>query len=105
MFVTRRTPVIGTLTTGVRALMVLGRHQTTTARPSVIVTGPAAAGKTTALLRVGRTCHLAHTHRNAAPPGSAHAPVPIAYVLVPPGATAKTLATDFARCLGIPQPY
>ncbi|MFI8522465.1 TniB family NTP-binding protein [Streptomyces sp. NPDC085481] len=65
--------------------MILGRHQQTTARPSLIVTGPAAAGKTTALLNVGRTCHLAHTLKNPAPPGSAHAAVPVAYVLVPPG--------------------
>ena len=33
--------------------MTLGRHQHTTARPSLIVTGPVAAGKTTALLHVG----------------------------------------------------
>jgi hypothetical protein len=61
-FVTVRTPAIDTLTTSVRTLMVLGRHQETTARPSLIVTGPAAAGKTTALLHVGRACHLAHSH-------------------------------------------
>ncbi|MFD3908337.1 ATP-binding protein [Streptomyces sp. CB04723] len=97
-FVTIRTPAIHTLATQVRTLMILGRHQQTTARPSLIVTGPAAAGKTTALLNVGRTCHLAHTRKNPPPPGSAHA----AYVLVPPGATAKTLITEFARYLGIP---
>ncbi|WAP60651.1 hypothetical protein [Streptomyces sp. S465] len=68
-FVTVRTPAIDTLATSVRTLMILGRHQTTTARPSLIVTGPAAAGKTTALLHVGRTCHLAHTHRTPTPPG------------------------------------
>ncbi|WP_424863153.1 TniB family NTP-binding protein [Streptomyces sp. MMS24-I29] len=101
-FVTLRTPVIDTLATSVRTLMILGRHQTVTARPSLIVTGPAAAGKTTALLHVGRTCHLAHTHRNPPPPGLQHPHVPVAYVLVPPGATAKTLATEFARYLGIP---
>uniref|UniRef100_UPI0035709F9A TniB family NTP-binding protein n=1 Tax=Streptomyces cinnamoneus TaxID=53446 RepID=UPI0035709F9A len=101
-FVTVRTPAIDTLAHHVRTLMILGRHQTTTARPSLIVTGPAAAGKTTALLHVGRTCHLAHTQRNPAPSGRRHAQVPVAYVLVPPGATAKTLTTEFARYLGIP---
>ncbi|MGW2305005.1 TniB family NTP-binding protein [Streptomyces sp. NPDC001809] len=101
-FVTIRTPAISQLANQVRTLMILGRHQHTTARPSLIVTGPAAAGKTTALLSVGRTCHLAHTRQNPAPPGSAHAVVPVAYVLVPPGATAKTLVTEFARYLGIP---
>ncbi len=82
--------------------MILGRHQQTTARPSLIVTGPAAAGKTTALLHVGRACHLAHTRKNPTPPGTAHPAVPVAYVLVPPGATAKTLTAEFARYLGIP---
>ncbi len=101
-FVTVRTPAIDALARHVRTLMILGRHQTTTARPSLIVTGPAAAGKTTALLHVGRTCHLAHTHRNPAPPGRRQAQVPVVYVLVPPGATAKTLTTEFARYLGIP---
>ncbi|WP_105974949.1 ATP-binding protein [Streptomyces geranii] len=100
-FVTVRTPAISQLATQTRTLMILGRHQTTTARPSLIVTGPAAAGKTTALLHVGRTCHLAHTHRAPTPPGH-HPQVPVAYVLVPPGATAKTLTTEFARYLGIP---
>ncbi|GGM24021.1 hypothetical protein GCM10010129_80530 [Streptomyces fumigatiscleroticus] len=81
-----------------RTLMILGKHQHATARPSLIVTGPATTGKTTALLEVGRTCHLAHTRR--ARPGDDR--VPVAYVLVPPGATAKTLAAEFARYLGIP---
>lgn len=97
-FVTVRTPAIETLARQVRTLMILGRHQRVTARPSLIVTGPATTGKTTALLQVGRTCHLAHTRRAA--PGDNS--VPVAYVLVPPGATAKTLAGEFARYLGIP---
>ncbi|MFE9139345.1 TniB family NTP-binding protein [Streptomyces sp. NPDC007355] len=101
-FVTVRTPAIDTLATSVRTLMILGRYQQTTARPSLIVTGPAAAGKTTALLHVGRTCHLAHT-RTTPPPGKpSDNQVPVAYVLVPPGATAKMLAVEFARYLGIP---
>ncbi|MFC9760009.1 TniB family NTP-binding protein [Streptomyces sp. NPDC056921] len=101
-FVTVRTPAIDTLTTNVRTLMILGRHQQTAARPSLIVTGPAAAGKTIALLHVGRACHLAHTHSQSAPAGTTHAAVPVAYVLVPPGTTAKGLAAEFARYLGIP---
>ncbi|WP_124445883.1 TniB family NTP-binding protein [Streptomyces sp. NL15-2K] len=97
-FVTVRTPAIESLSRNVRTLMILGRSQSVTARPSLIVTGPATTGKTTALLEVGRTCHLAHTRRAA--PGDTS--VPVAYVLVPPGATAKTLACEFARYLGIP---
>jgi len=101
-FVTIRTPAISQLATQVRTLMILGRHQQATARPSLTVTGPASAGKTTALLHVGRACHLAHTRKSPTPPGSAHTAAPVAYVLVPPGATAKTLITEFARYLGIP---
>ncbi|MFK0050613.1 TniB family NTP-binding protein [Streptomyces sp. NPDC090741] len=101
-FVTVRTPAIDTLATNIRTLMILGRYQQTTARPSLILTGPAAAGKTTALLHVGRTCHLAHT-RTASPPGKpSDIQVPVAYVLVPPGATAKMLAAEFARYLDVP---
>ncbi|MFD3456999.1 TniB family NTP-binding protein, partial [Streptomyces sp. NPDC058691] len=35
-------------------------------------------------------------------PGQGHPQVPVAYILVPPGATAKTLTAEFARYLGIP---
>lgn len=99
-FVTVRTPAIDALAKNVRTLMILGRHQAVTARPSLIVTGSAGAGKTTALLQVGRACHLAHTRRHGAT--AAAGQVPVAYVLVPPAASAKTLATEFARYLGIP---
>ncbi|MFD9394890.1 TniB family NTP-binding protein [Streptomyces sp. NPDC060000] len=99
-FVTVRTPAIDTLAKQVRTMMILGRHQQVTARPSLIVTGPAGAGKTTALLQVGRACHLAHTHRHGDMAVAGQAPV--AYVLVPPAASAKTLALEFARYLGIP---
>ncbi|MDV9195392.1 hypothetical protein [Streptomyces sp. Wh19] len=103
-FVTTPTPAIDTLATSVRTLMVLGRHQETTARPSLIVTGPAAAGKTTALLHVGRACHLAHTQRHPLLAPSAHPPVPVAYVLVPPPRARKpwlrsSLATSVSPSL------
>lgn len=99
-FVTVRTPAIDALAKNVRTLMILGRHQTVTAGPSLIVTGPAGAGKTTALLQVGRACHLAHIRRHGTAATAGR--VPVAYVLVPPAASAKTLATEFARYLGIP---
>ncbi|WDT90319.1 ATP-binding protein [Streptomyces sp. SCSIO-PteL053] len=99
-FVTVRTPAIDALAKNVRTLMILGRHQAVTARPSLIVTGPAGAGKTTALLQVGRACHLARTRRHG--PAATAGQAPVAYVLVPPAASAKTLALEFARYLGIP---
>ncbi|WP_437101028.1 hypothetical protein [Streptomyces kronopolitis] len=82
--------------------MILGQHQQTTARTSLIVTGPAAAGKTTALLHTGRTCHLAHTRQHPPSGHSTHPPAPVAYVLVPPAASTKALAPEFTRYLGIP---
>ncbi|WP_371476395.1 TniB family NTP-binding protein [Kitasatospora sp. NBC_00315] len=97
-FVTVRTPAVVKTLLEVRTLMALGRHQRATARPSLIVTGPPTTGKTTTLLEVGRTCHLAEQARGG--PGAAQ--VPVAYLLVPPGATAKALALEFARYLGIP---
>ncbi|WP_439677918.1 TniB family NTP-binding protein [Embleya sp. MST-111070] len=54
------------------------------------------------MLHVGRARHLAHIRRVPALPGQAHTRVPVAYVLVPPGATAKALAAEFARYLGVP---
>ncbi|MFF1909472.1 TniB family NTP-binding protein [Kitasatospora sp. NPDC058218] len=97
-FVTVRTPAVVKTLLEVRTLMALGRHQRATARPSLIVTGPPTTGKTTTLLEVGRTCHLAEQTRA----GHAASQVPVAYLLVPPGATAKALALEFARYLGIP---
>ncbi|MFF7459389.1 TniB family NTP-binding protein [Kitasatospora sp. NPDC008115] len=97
-FVTVRTPAVAKTLLEARTLMALGRHQRATARPSLIVTGPPTTGKTTTLLEVGRTCHLAEQTRG----GHAASQVPVAYLLVPPGATAKALALEFARYLGIP---
>ncbi|MFI1382478.1 AAA family ATPase [Embleya sp. NPDC020886] len=65
----------------------------------MIVTGPPTTGKTTALLRVGRACHLAEAARRGR---GVEGWVPVAYVLVPPGAGAKAPAGEFARFLGIP---
>ena len=78
-FVTVRTPAVVKTLLEVRTLMALGRHQRATARPSLIVTGPPTTGKTTTLLEVGRTCHLAEQARGG--PGAAQ--VPVAYLLVP----------------------
>ncbi|MEU4120535.1 hypothetical protein AB0F71_39345 [Kitasatospora sp. NPDC028055] len=63
--------------------MPLGRYQRTTARPSLILTGPAATGKTTALLEVGRARHLAPTRRHPPTPGQQPV-VPVAHAPPPP---------------------
>jgi len=97
-FVTVHTPAIADTSLEVRTLMAVGRYQRATARPGLILTGPPTTGKTTTLLEVGRTCHLAETARTG--PRRDH--VPVAYLLVPPGASAKALALEFARYLAIP---
>jgi hypothetical protein len=97
-FVTVRTPAIVKTSLEVRTLMAVGRYQQATARPGLILTGPPTTGKTTTLLEVGRTCHLAEQTRTGPIAGQ----VPVAYLLVPPGASAKALAAEFAHCLGIP---
>ncbi|MER6610357.1 TniB family NTP-binding protein [Streptomyces sp. NPDC000927] len=50
----------------------------------------------------GRACQLAHIHSHPAPAGTTHTAEPVAYVLVPARATAKALAAEFARYLGVP---
>jgi len=97
-FVTVRAPSIVKTSLEVRTLMAVGRYQQATARPGLILTGPPTTGKTTTLLEVGRTCHLAEAARTGPVPGQ----TPVVYLLVPPGASAKTLAAEFAHCLGIP---
>ncbi|MEU7190286.1 TniB family NTP-binding protein [Streptomyces sp. NPDC045369] len=95
-FVTIRTSAIDTLAHQARTRMILGRP-----RPSLIVTGPAAAGKTTAFLHVGRTCHPRQPTQTPRP---ARAPPPSAGGVSAGAArhTAKTLTLEFARYLGIP---
>ncbi|MEV8098863.1 ATP-binding protein [Kitasatospora sp. NPDC085879] len=98
-FVVVRTPALDKITTSLRALTLLGRHQEGTARPGLIVTGPPTTGKSTALQEVGRTYELHHRSLSHGPvPGQA----PVAYILVPPGASAKNLAAEFARFVGLP---
>jgi DNA transposition AAA+ family ATPase len=63
----------------------------------VIVSGASGTGKTTALTQLGRT-HERHTRRRH--PGDKNR-LPVLYVTVPPAATARMLAVEFARFLGL----
>src|SRR5262249_40466740 len=67
------------------------------ARRGVIVAGPSGTGKTTALTQLGRT-HERHARNRH--PGDNHR-LPVIYVTVPPAATARMLAMEFARFLGL----
>ena len=86
------------VTTG-RRLTLLNRHAIS-ARRGLILSGAAGTGKTTAITQLGKT-HEAI--RPAAPPRAGER-IPVIYVTVPPAATPRMLAIEFARFLGLPDP-
>jgi predicted ATPase len=90
------TPTIQKVISTSRLLMQLNRTQVS-ARRGVIISGASGTGKTTALTQLGRT-HERHTRMRY--PADRHR-LPILYVTVPPAATARMLAVEFARFLGL----
>jgi Bacterial TniB protein len=90
------TPIIQKVIATARLLIQLNRHQVS-ARRGVIVSGASGTGKTTALTQLGRT-HELHTRK--CHPHDKHR-LPVLYVTVPPAATARMLAVEFARFLGL----
>ena len=90
------TPTIQKVISTARLLVQLNRHQVS-ARRGLIVSGASGTGKTTALAQLGRT-HDRHTRKRH--PGDKHR-LPVLYVTVPPAATARMLAVEFARFLGL----
>lgn len=93
------TPTITQVYATGRRLVLLNRHQIS-ARRGLIVTGAAGTGKTTAVTQLGRNHELLLRHRlgHQAVTG----PMPVVYVTVPPAATPKMLASEFARFAGVP---
>jgi hypothetical protein len=91
------TPTIRQVVTEGRRLQYLNRHADA-GRCGLILSGPARTGKTTCLMQLGKTieviCHQRHPH------GSGH--IPVIYITVPPAATPKMIACEFARFLGLP---
>lgn len=67
-------------------------------RCGLIVSGPARTGKTTAITQLGKTIEVIHRRRH---PRSG-SDIPVAYITVPPAATPKMIAAEFARFLGLP---
>jgi AAA domain len=67
-------------------------------RSGLIVSGPARTGKTTAITQLGKTIEVFHRRRH---PGCG-ADIPVVYITVPPAATPRMIAAEFARFLGIP---
>ena len=93
------TPTVQQVSLIGRRLIVLNRHQLS-ARRGLIVTGAAGTGKTTAITQLGKAHELALRLRR--PRGGPQ--LPVIYVTVPPAATARMLAVEFARFLGLLDP-
>ena len=91
------TPAIQEIIKTVRRLLVLNRRQIS-ARRGLIITGGGGTGKTTAITQLGRAHELSVRLRN---PEGQHR-IPVVYVTVPPAATPRMLAAEFARFLGLP---
>jgi hypothetical protein len=90
------TPVIQKVIATSRLLIQLNPYQVS-ARRGVIISGASGTGKTTALTQLGRT-HELHV-RKRHPEDRCR--LPVVYVTVPPAATARMLAVEFARFLGV----
>ena len=80
-----------------RRLTLLNRHAIS-ARRGLIVSGAAGTGKTTAITQFGKTHEAIDRLRH---PGVSDR-IPVIYVTVPPAATPRMLAVEFARFLGLP---
>lgn len=89
------TPIIRQVINTSRLLVQLNRHQIS-ARRGVIVSGASGTGKTTALTQLGRT-HQRAVRRRHPDDGNR---LPVLYVTVPPAATPRMMAVEFARFLG-----
>ncbi|WP_405813445.1 MULTISPECIES: AAA family ATPase [unclassified Streptomyces] len=85
-----------TVTCG-RRLVLLNRH-TISARRGLIVSGLPGTGKTIAITQLGRAYELLDWARHPAVPDR----IPVLYITVPPAATARMVAAEFARFLGLP---
>ncbi|MFE9328840.1 TniB family NTP-binding protein [Nocardia sp. NPDC052278] len=81
-----------------RRLTLLNRHAVS-ARRGMVVSGAAGTGKTTAITQFGKTYQAIDAARH---PGQDR--IPVIYVTVPPAATPRMVAMEFARFLGLPMP-
>ena len=91
------TAVIRKVITEGRRLSYLNRNAIS-GRCGLIVSGPAGTGKTTAVTQLGKMTEVMHRKRH---PGSG-GDIPVVYITAPPAATAKMIAVEFARFLGLP---
>lgn len=80
-----------------RRLILLNRHAVS-ARRGLMVSGLPGTGKTSAITQLGRAHELLDRARH---PDVADR-IPVLYITVPPAATARMVAAEFARFLGLP---
>lgn len=80
-----------------RRLVLLNRHAIS-ARRGLMVSGLPGTGKTSAITQLGRAHELLDRARH--PHISDR--IPVLYITVPPAATARMVAAEFARFLGLP---
>ncbi len=92
-----QTPAIRQVINSGRRLVQLNKNAHY-GRCGLMVSGPARTGKTTALTQLGKTIEVIHRRRH---PHSA-ADIPVIYITVPPAATPKMIAMEFARFFGLP---
>jgi hypothetical protein len=92
-----QTPTIRQVITSGRRLIQLNKNAHY-GRCGLMVSGPARTGKTTALTQLGKTVEVIHRRRH---PRSG-SDVPVIYITVPPAATPKMIAMEFARFLDLP---
>jgi hypothetical protein len=92
-----QTPAIGRVITSGRRLIQLNKNAHY-GRCGLMVSGPARTGKTTALTQLGKTIEVIHRRRH---PHST-SDIPVVYITVPPAATPKMIAMEFARFFDLP---
>jgi hypothetical protein len=94
-----QTPLLAEVLRAGRLLALLNR-EAISARRGLIVSGPAGTGKTTAVTQLGKRHEVTDQRRN--PHAQSGSRIPVVYVTVPPAATPRMLAAEFARFLGLP---
>ncbi|MFD1274478.1 ATP-binding protein [Streptomyces kaempferi] len=80
-----------------RRLVLLNRHAIS-ARRGLMVSGLPGTGKTSAITQLG----LAHELLDRARHPNVTGRIPVLYITVPPAATSRMIAAEFARFLGLP---
>ncbi|RFU36668.1 ATP/GTP-binding protein [Actinomadura logoneensis] len=90
------TPTIQKVIATGRLLVQLNRNQIS-ARRGAIISGMSGTGKTTALTQLARAHELATRRRHPRDPER----MPVLYVTIPPAATPRMLAVEFARFFGL----